>query len=147
MSHTTSTISSLLGEYSAHVIQVCGQLEPLGYNSHPPGTHHCWVGRGNMERDVCPTCLYMTSSGNRIPDLLIHYATCFYNTLNFNPTEIQSCILLTLCGCLFGYEWYHCYVHNENALTLHQQGLSVIRNVLKEDKDCKLLITFLMTPF
>ena len=37
------------GEYSAPVIQVhvCRQLEPLSrQNFHPPGTHHCWVGRG-----------------------------------------------------------------------------------------------------
>ena len=36
-----------------------------------PGTHHCWMGRGSMEWEVCPTLLHMISSGNRTPDLLI----------------------------------------------------------------------------
>ena len=27
----------------------------------PPGTHHCWVDRGSMEWDVCPTLLHMTN--------------------------------------------------------------------------------------
>ena len=37
----------------------------------PPGTHYCWVGRGSMEWEVCPTLLHMANSGNRAPDLLI----------------------------------------------------------------------------
>ena len=31
--------------------------------------HHCWVGRGSMEREVCPTLLHTTSIGNQTPDL------------------------------------------------------------------------------
>ena len=37
----------------------------------PPGTHLCWVGRGSMEWEVCPTLLYITSSGNRALDLIL----------------------------------------------------------------------------
>ena len=37
----------------------------------PPGIHHCWVGRGSMEWEVCPTLPHKTSCGNRTPDLLI----------------------------------------------------------------------------
>ena len=37
----------------------------------PSGIHHCWVGRGTMEWEVCPTLLHMTTSGNWTPDLLI----------------------------------------------------------------------------
>ena len=37
----------------------------------PPGTHHCWLGRGSMEWEVCLTLLHMTSSGNWTPDLLM----------------------------------------------------------------------------
>ena len=37
----------------------------------PPGTHYCWVCRGSMEWEVCPTLLHTTSSGNQTPDLLI----------------------------------------------------------------------------
>ena len=69
--HTTWAISSPLGEYSTHVIQVCRQLEPLSHNSRPPGTHHCSLGRGGMEWEVCLMLLHMTNSGNQTPDILI----------------------------------------------------------------------------
>ena len=36
-----------------------------------PDTHHCWAGGGSMQQEVCPTLLHMTSSENRMPDLLI----------------------------------------------------------------------------
>ena len=45
MGHT-SLKQSLLGEYNAHIIQVCRQLEPLR-DICPPGTHQCWIGRGS----------------------------------------------------------------------------------------------------
>ena len=40
--HTTKscTITSLLGEYSMHVIQLYRQLEPLGQSFRPPASHH-----------------------------------------------------------------------------------------------------------
>ena len=37
----------------------------------PPGTHHCWVGKGSMEWEVCLTLLHLTSGGNQTPDILI----------------------------------------------------------------------------
>ena len=37
----------------------------------PPDIQYCWVDRGRMIGDICPTLLNMTSSGNRTPDLLI----------------------------------------------------------------------------
>ena len=35
--------------------------QPLSHKSHPPGTHHPWVGRGSMEWDVYLTLLHMTA--------------------------------------------------------------------------------------
>ena len=34
-------------------------------------THYCWVHRGSVEWEVCPTLLHVTSSGNWTLDLLI----------------------------------------------------------------------------
>ena len=61
------TVLSPLGRYSAHFLQLM-QLTILQFFI-LPGIHHCWVGRGSMEWEVCPT--HMTSSGNQSPDPLI----------------------------------------------------------------------------
>ena len=37
----------------------------------PSGTHHRWVGRGSVCKEVCLILLHLTSSGYRTPDLLI----------------------------------------------------------------------------
>ena len=63
-------VSSPLGENSAHFLQ----LMPFTFFQFfgPPGTHHCWVGRGSMEWEVCPTLVHMmTSNRNQTPDFLI----------------------------------------------------------------------------
>ena len=36
-----------------------------------PGTHYCWVDRGNVGWEACLRILLMTSVGNRTPDPLI----------------------------------------------------------------------------
>ena len=52
----------------------------------PPGTNHCWVGRGSMEWEVCPTLLH--SAVEIEPQTFwrvqrpIHLATCS-NTILF----------------------------------------------------------------
>ena len=33
----------------------------------PPGTHHCWVNRGGMIREACPTPVHMADSVTRAP--------------------------------------------------------------------------------
>ena len=45
-------------ENTAHILQVRRQLQPLTHNFHPPGTHHCWVGRGSMEWGLPDTSIY-----------------------------------------------------------------------------------------
>ena len=47
----------------------CRKLEPPSCNSHPPGIHHCRVGRGSMEWEFPQSLLHMTNSGNQTPDL------------------------------------------------------------------------------
>ena len=56
-----------------------GTVLPQGRNQHmsiqpwirAPGTHRCWVDRGNVGWEACPRLLLMTSVGSRTPDLLI----------------------------------------------------------------------------
>ena len=36
-----------------------------------PGTQYCWMDRGSVEYEVCPTLLHMASTGDQTPDLLI----------------------------------------------------------------------------
>ena len=69
--HTIWAIDDHLSSRIQHIHhQVCGQLEPLRHHFCPPGTHHCWMGRGSMEWEVCPRLLYMKSNGNQTPDPL-----------------------------------------------------------------------------
>ena len=56
------------GEFSAFSAGNANHNAPIFIS---PGTHHCWVGRGSIEFEVCPTLLHMISSGNWTPDLLI----------------------------------------------------------------------------
>ena len=73
----------------------------------PPGTHHCWVGRGSMEQEVCPTLLHMTSSGNRTPNLLILSPTPYPLGHMFPQTYIQV------------YEWTKHYLWISRFCLLH----------------------------
>ena len=92
------------GENSAHFLQ----LMPFTIFQFfvPPGTHHCWVGRGSMEWEVCLTLLLMTSTGNRTPDLLIlslmpyslgHMPYPFYTYLTFFSHSPDLSVLFSLC--------------------------------------------------
>ena len=51
--------SLLYGENSVHFLQ----LMPFTIFQFfvPPGTHYCWVSRGSMEWEVCPTLLHMAT--------------------------------------------------------------------------------------
>ena len=49
--------------------------------------HHCWVGRGSMEWEVCPTLLYLWPAMGIEPQTFwswvqhpIHWATCWYQS-------------------------------------------------------------------
>ena len=60
----------------------------------PPGTHHCWVGRGSIEWKVCLLLLLdMTSSGNRAPDFFLS-VDCTIYTLGIEPNSFTVSFLL-----------------------------------------------------
>ena len=53
------------GENSAHFLQLMPLTILLFFV--PPGTHHCWLDRGGMIWEACPTPLHMASSVTRAP--------------------------------------------------------------------------------
>ena len=63
------TVQSLFsGENSAfaHFAAVIGNHYNLAVLIVPPGTHHCWVGRGSVIWEACPTPLHM-ARGHVLP--------------------------------------------------------------------------------
>ena len=67
LEHVLGQCQSPQGENSAHITQVWRQLEAsLFYSS-----HYCWISRGSIQREVCPTLLHIIASENRTPDLVI----------------------------------------------------------------------------
>ena len=56
------TVSSPLGEFSICAL-CCSYSQSLQFSFLvPPGTHHCWVDRGGVIWEACPTPLHMTVS-------------------------------------------------------------------------------------
>ena len=63
--------------------------------------HHCWAGRGSIEREVCPILLHMTRSENATPDLLI-LSPMPYPLNHF--LCVKQCLSFQLCNEFNNYE-------------------------------------------
>ena len=105
------------GENSAHFLQ----LMPLIIFQFfvPPG--HCWVGRGSMECEVCPTFLHMISNGKQIPDPLILSS----NALPTSPQAPKSCIMNISTIHDDTSLWYGCMVIMYRCMVLCTHHLSI----------------------
>ena len=94
-----------LGENSAHQLLIS------------PGTHYCWVDRGNMGWEVCPTLLHMSNSA---PLPVLPPTTLSPLSL---ATMSQSCLTLTLPPYL------HCH-HQSNMINYCLATISQTRLTL-----------------
>ena len=65
LEHTLLQSHLLWGEFSICAL-CCSYSQSLQFSFLvPPGTHHCWVDRGGMIWEACPTPLHMTGSVTR----------------------------------------------------------------------------------
>ena len=95
MEHTLLQSHLLWGEFSICAL-CCSYSQSLQFNFLvPPGTHHCWVDRGDViSWEACPTPLHMAGS--------VTLAAVTHSSTNRAPRYLTSVIwreLVTIWPC------------------------------------------------